>query len=119
MPREEHQKISKVYEDQKNPEASCIFALDFCTLREPGNRYNKAFRISPTQMQSEILEFIHNVHQSYKIYSSGSTYVTLKCDSFSYLSIFWFSMQLFPNRNQLENIFLQPYQPTLLEAVEF
>ena len=105
MPREERQKISKVYEDQKNPEAACIFALDFCTLREPGNRYSKALHFSPTQLQSEILEFINNLHQSYKIDSSVSTYVTPKCNSFPYLSIFLFSMQLLPNRNQLENIF--------------
>ena len=91
MPREERRKIFKVYEDQKNPEAACIFALDFCTLREPGNNnmgYNKALHFSPTQLQSEILEFINNLHQGYKIDYSVSTYVTPKCNSFPYLSIF-------------------------------
>lgn len=88
MPREERRKISMVYEDQKNPEAAFIFALDFCTLREPGNHYNKALRFSPTQLLSETLEFINNLHQSFEIDSSVSTYVTPKCNSSPYLSIF-------------------------------
>lgn len=41
-----------------------------------------------------------------------NTHITPKGQGFPNLAIFWFLMKLFPNINQLENIFLQPCKAT-------